>query len=307
MKEKVLRFGRSAALVGVLAEPTRAASGQDRPAVILLNSGILHRVGACRLHVKLARRLATDGYSVLRFDFSGMGDSEPRKDSLRFEESAVIETREAMDHLAASRGCSRFVLVGLCSGADMAHEVARADRRVVGLGMLDAWAYRTWGFLLHHYGARIGKPAVWKNFIRIRLERLRKRHSTARGRASSLPDDVYELPRYVREFPPRSRVEQDLRDFMERRMRLLFIFSGGQPEHFNHREQYERSFRSVDFRDRVQVEYLPEADHIFTGLPHQDFVVAAIARFLDGFDVTPAVTRVNPETTPRSEPSVATA
>jgi hypothetical protein len=75
-REKVVRFGREAKLVGILSEPQGAAGSAREPMVLLVNSGILHRVGACRFHVRLARRLAEDGVSALRFDFSGIGDSE---------------------------------------------------------------------------------------------------------------------------------------------------------------------------------------------------------------------------------------
>ena len=75
MRERAVRFGKTAKLVGIVAEPNPTEqSGTDKPAVLMLNSGILHRVGACRLHVKLARSLASEGHTVLRFDFSGIGD-----------------------------------------------------------------------------------------------------------------------------------------------------------------------------------------------------------------------------------------
>src|SRR5215204_2692196 len=111
MKEKAFQFGKSALLTGILSEPENGVTPADRPAFILLNSGILHRVGSCRLHVRIARALAAAGFSSLRFDFSGIGDSEPRRDSLSFEESSRVEVREAMDYAAQTRGVRRFVLM----------------------------------------------------------------------------------------------------------------------------------------------------------------------------------------------------
>ena len=131
-REKAVRFGTTASLVGVLTEAVAGTPDADRPAVLFLNSGILHRVGSCRMHVRLARALSAEGFHCLRFDYSGIGDSDQRRDSLSFEESAVVETREAMDYLAKAKGTKRFVLMGLCSGADMAHETALADERVAG-------------------------------------------------------------------------------------------------------------------------------------------------------------------------------
>ena len=69
MNERALTFGDERHLVGILTEPAPSgrggeeglaeAGGEDlRPGVVFLNSGILHRVGASRIYVKLARRLA---------------------------------------------------------------------------------------------------------------------------------------------------------------------------------------------------------------------------------------------------------
>ena len=138
MRERVLRFGETATLVGILTEPDLDVRRTDVPAVVLLNSGILHHVGASRLYVQIARHLAECGCTSLRFDFSGIGDSEPRRDSLPFEESALVEAREAMDYVSGVAGTSEFVLIGLCSGADMSYFTAVNDEHVVGVAQLDA-------------------------------------------------------------------------------------------------------------------------------------------------------------------------
>ncbi len=139
MIETVQRFGSAARLVGVLTEASgpRSAGAEGRPTVILLNSGLIHRVGPNRLYVQMAREVARAGFDCLRFDFSGIGDSSVRTDSLPFVESGVAETSEAMDHLAAGRGASRFILAGLCSGGYFAFRAGCRDERVVGLALLN--------------------------------------------------------------------------------------------------------------------------------------------------------------------------
>lgn len=293
MKEKILRFGRTAPLIGVLTEPRAVTGAANLPAVVLLNSGILHRVGACRLHVGVARRLARDGFTVLRFDYSGIGDSEARRDDLSFEESALLETREAMDHLAKTRGSREFILMGLCSGADMAHEVARTDKRVVGLVMLDGWAYRDIGYYMHHYGSRALRLDVWQRWIGGRIAGLR---GAARAKPLSAQQELegftYEVPKYVRHFPPRKRIAADLKDFVQRSIAMYFIFSGGQPNEYNHAGQYRRTFWRVPFGSRLREEFLPDADHIFTGLTHQAFVVDSVAEWASEWTSRAATTDV---------------
>lgn len=278
MREKAVRFGKTKSLVGIVTE---ASSGgrDDGPAVILLNSGILHHVGACRLHVKLARTLAPAGYTVMRFDHSGIGDSDARRETLPFEKSAVLDVQEAMDYLTATRGVREFVLMGLCSGADMSFKVAGADSRVVGMMQLDAWAYRTLGYWARHYGNRVLKLSVWKHWLRRKLAAVFRRSDTE-GTAPSRPGAEAVTPEYRRVFPPREVVATDLRTLLQRGVRFFNVFSGGQEEHFNHRGQYRAAFRSVDFRDQLRVEYLPDADHLFTGLDHQQFVAGAAAEWM---------------------------
>jgi pimeloyl-ACP methyl ester carboxylesterase len=274
MRERALRFGSSSNLVGILSEPPAGTDNAGRPAVLFLNSGILHRAGASRLYVQIARHLAEEGFTSLRFDFSGIGDSEPRKDTLPFARSAVVESREAMDYLAAARGFNEFIIIGLCSGADMGFWVSLEDPRVVGLAQLDAFAYRTFGFMLRHYAPRIVNPAHWVDVVQGRIRNAR----IARERSSE-ENSVYIAPEYRRQFPPRERVEEGLKQLMDRNVQLFYFFSGGLGEHLNHRGQYVRAFPAVDFGNKVQVEYIPEADHIVTSLGHQRFVVRAIGEW----------------------------
>ena len=281
MREKAVRFGKTKSLVGIVTEASNAANRDTRPAVIMLNSGILHHVGACRLHVKVARTLAPAGYTVMRFDHSGVGDSDARRESLPFEKSAVLDVQEAMDYLTATRGAREFVLMGLCSGADMSFKVALADARIVGMMQLDSWAYRTLGYWVRHYRNRVFKLTVWKHWLRRKLAGVVRRSDTA-GTAPLRPDADAVTPEYRRVFPPRDVVAADLRTLLQRGVRFFNVFSGGQSEHFNYRAQYRAAFRSVDFRDQVRVEYLPDADHLFTGLAHQQFVVGAAAEWMGG-------------------------
>jgi pimeloyl-ACP methyl ester carboxylesterase len=271
-REKAVRFGTGGTLVGILTDPAPGSDAAGKPAVVLLNSGILHRVGSCRLHVVLARTLSRAGFASLRFDYSGVGDSDQRKDSLSFEESAVLETREAMDYLAKVKGARQFLLMGLCSGADMGHETAVVDDRVVGLMMIDAWAYRDLGWYIRRYGPKLLSLKVWANAIKIRWQMLRGAYQNKWKRPTNSEVVEYEMPKYVRVFPPKEKVGRDLMAFVNRGIDLYFIWTGGIRD-FNHRNQYRRVFSRVPFGDLLRVEHVPTADHILTNLEHQAFVV----------------------------------
>ena len=274
MRERAIKVGRTTPLAGVLAEPNQPAVAAGRPAILILNSGILHHAGASRLHVQLARALADEGYFVLRFDFSGIGDSEARRDTLSFAESAVAETREAMDWLAEKKGATSFVLAGLCSGADMAFNVSLVDPRVTGVIQLDAYAYRTRGYWIRHYGPRLLSPAAWAGLVRRKLAALRpKAAAVAPATPEERDADNTAVIEYRRRFPPRDQVAEQLRALVQRQVRLWFVFSGGQEEHINHAAQYKAAFPDVNFGDRARVDYVATADHLFTRLDDQRWLV----------------------------------
>jgi pimeloyl-ACP methyl ester carboxylesterase len=227
--------------------------------------------------VRMARKLAEMGHPCFRFDFSGIGDSEPRRDTLAAAESAVVETREAMDLIGARKGgVNRFILIGLCSGADMAFKTAQVDERVVGLVQLDPFAYRTPGYWLRHYGNKFFSVAAWQRYISVRYERWKN----ARTPKPSVSEDdgvIYERAEYKRRFPPREQVAEALRVLVQREVSLLHIFSEDQPDHINHAAQYRRSFPDVKFGSLLDVVYMPRAAHIFTELGDQEQVIATVA------------------------------
>ena len=127
-------------LVGTLAEPIDGGSAPLT--AVFLNAGAIRRVGPHRLWVDAARRWARDGVASLRLDLEGIGDSdgdgELFSDVAHFHgEQFFAQTRDALDALEAAGIGSRFVLVGLCSGAYWAFHAALADDRVAAALMIN--------------------------------------------------------------------------------------------------------------------------------------------------------------------------
>ena len=77
VRENVYTVGPGKSLVAAVTEPVLGIKNA-LPIIVILNTGIIHRVGHQRKFVILARELAERGYSVVRFDFGGIGDREPR-------------------------------------------------------------------------------------------------------------------------------------------------------------------------------------------------------------------------------------
>ena len=126
-------------LFGTLHPAVRARQGL--PAVVLLSPGVKMRVGPGRLYVPLTDMLNDLGYTVLRFDFFGLGDSEGELQEPMLADvynnievgRYVGDTVSALDWLAKEKGFQRFVLGGLCGGAITALLAAERDSRVEGL------------------------------------------------------------------------------------------------------------------------------------------------------------------------------
>jgi hypothetical protein len=255
MREKVFAFGNDACLVGVLTEPDPAQLRRGAPTVIVSNVGLNHRVGPFRMWVEMARELAANGVPVFRFDLSGLGDSEPRRDARPDLVRAADDYREALEFVAAKTGATQFALIGLCSGVDQIHAVTVSDRRVTAAAYLDAYSYPTLQFRLRRHVLRYLRPALWKYYLTRRLDRLRGR---------SLRREVGEsVEIYVREDPPREQFERELSALARRGVRLLFTYSGGVSYRYNYVRQFSDMLRSPDLRG-VEVEIHQSADHTYS-------------------------------------------
>jgi dienelactone hydrolase len=273
--EHAVVFPESGSLVGVFTVAEESGD-RKRPAVIFLNAGLLHRVGPNRVYVRIARELARYGFSSLRFDLSGIGDSPPRTDGLPLRAASLRDVTDALDFLSATRGLSSFILIGMCSGADLAFRVALADARVVGAVLIDGFLYRTARSYVYDYTSRVWRLIFlgWRELL------------TPGGPLwSNLPWSSKKTARATtggggRDIPSSSEADSALRELAARGVNLLIVYSEGLG--YNYQRQFTDVFPSVP-TDRVRVEYFKGADHMFTLLANQDRLVRAardwIARF----------------------------
>lgn len=271
IRERVLKIGKPQPLVAIASMPEKIDT--EKPAVIIVNSGVMHHIGTCRMSVKFARALAGNGHLTLRFDFSGIGDSTPRSGTLSYTESACLEIKEVMDYLQRTKGIGSFIILGLCSGADAAFETALAEPRVKGICQIDPYCYRTRKWYLHHYLPRLVDPNHWKLFIQHRRGKYRM----------SIDGDVYdenfEIPSYVREFPPQSAVKQGLATLFENGVDVLSIFTSDSP--INHDAQFENSMRGIDFKARLTTKFYRGCSHILKEPEFQETAVYDICTWMD--------------------------
>lgn len=267
MKERAVVFGANGGLVGILTEPERQPAAPI--AVIVSNIGMHHRVGPFRLYVELARRLARSSVPVLRFDLAGMGDSEPRHDASSPSERALRDMDDAMQLLTDTIGAQKFILIGLCSGVDSSHAAAARDSRVIAAAFIDGYSYPTLGFYIRRFSISLLQVARWKRFLRRHLG-----SEELIGVGDGLPQV------FVREHPTRDEFRRDVMAMTRRGLRLLFVFSGGVFYRFNSPRQFVEMLGSRVRSDRLEIDTMYAADHVFTSVAKRNALVERLDQWV---------------------------
>jgi hypothetical protein len=277
IREEAVLFGTATPLSGVVSEPEQAPASPSRPAVILLNAGLLHRVGPSRVYVTLARRLAAEGFVVLRFDFSNIGDSPPRVDGLPFERSTIEETRDAMAFLEASRGPGRFLVLGSCAGADHALRIACVEPRVIALGLIDLCAWPDDWYRFFVYARRAWQPQAWWSLLSGHSQLWARLGAAGRHEAEGRPRD---RGAGARRRPSLAAVADSLVSLGRRDVAICLWYSWAGPGHFNYRRGLARAVRSLRRSGRIHVQAFPEADHLFTASVARQALAKSVVEFV---------------------------
>jgi dienelactone hydrolase len=247
MTELCCQFGEYGQLAGIVTEP----AAECRALCVLVNAGLVPKSGPWRLYVDVARRLARSGVATLRFDLGGLGDSRREHADQPLEERTDLEIRAAVDELLRRYPGGRgLVIGGLCSGAEDALRYAERDARVTGVVMLDPFAYRTAGWRWRHVAFRVVRRTLRAAGIYEPI--------ATRGPLTGAGTHKRVVHYQHMEHAESSRI---LRSLLARQARLLFLYTGGQQDSFNHAGQLQQMFADIPFDGRVTVGFLPHMDH----------------------------------------------
>jgi pimeloyl-ACP methyl ester carboxylesterase len=280
VRERIITFGTDDERFGLVSSPP---SGVDpkRPALLLLNAGVMPRVGPFRWYVELARRAAARGTLTLRFDHVGVGDAPPMtKGPLATEVAAAVST--AMDALTRAYGVEQFVVGGLCTGALESHNVALVEPRVKAMILLDGYAFKTPIFYRELVRRKLSRPASWPGTLQRAAENVLQRLG---GRSASSPSaDAHRSEAQVEEaqffdgWPTLEQARAELSTIVGRGVRGLFVYTGGWSD-FVHPKQFEEMFPAVAGRG-LRVHFIPEADHSYLIVQHREVMLRAVEDFL---------------------------
>lgn len=300
--ERVVEFGPGNRLVGILTSAGAvggegARDGKAPLAVVITNAGIIHRVGANRLHVRLARHLAALGIPCFRYDLPGIGDSEPTGTGPIMQEN-LAATRAAMDRLQSMGVADRFVMVGLCSGADHSFMTGVIEPRVAGALMIDPTT--VFSTPRHHRIRalqRLGRglrPAVaWRILTGRKKLSLRPPAEADAAAVAGAAQPAFGLPREpAPEVLPEARkqVSAALATLAGRPVQLFFFMTGHSDDAYSYRRQLVDAFPEIEALPAVlRVERRPRADHTFSREADRQYLEQQLAQWLQ-HTVLPAVT-----------------
>jgi pimeloyl-ACP methyl ester carboxylesterase len=257
--EQALLLGSRNSLVGIVARPSSPPSN-EMAAVVILNTGIVHRVGHHRMYVSLSRKLAGAGHVVLRFDLSGIGDSEQRHDKLSTIDSSLADIKEALDFLSAGGQASRFVLIGLCSGADHAVLYAPTDPRVAGLVLMDPTIPPTTRYYVHYILQRLTSLRNWVSVTAGRSGLLRMlRSQLAHRLGPHRPASGLTLESL--KFSP--HLGQCYANSVANGVQILAAFTSISPRQ-TYRSQILDAFPKAAFKESLKLEHFAHSDHLFS-------------------------------------------
>ena len=185
--ETALQFGcQGEKLLGILSSPT-GSTPPTGDGVIIVVGGPQYRAGAHRQFVSLARSLASQGTTVMRFDVRGMGDSSG---PLWNFESLTDDIGAAMDALLErAPQLKRVVLAGLCDGASasLIYLHKTQDERVKALCLLNPWLRSEQSLarthVKHYYWQRFASADFWRKLLRggVGLRALKELFAAARS------------------------------------------------------------------------------------------------------------------------------
>lgn len=275
-------------LLGILHYPAIP----DKRGVLVVVGGPQYRAGSHRQFVLLARYLASEGVSVLRFDYRGMGDSEG---DVRSFEDLDADIEAAVDTLFAQvREVEEVVIWGLCDAASAASFYAYRDRRVVGVVLANPWVRTERGLararIKHYYLRRLISPTLWRKVFRGEVDYLESVRSLFGAVSNLFPSKEVGVEFTIRKTGRIGQSRSDPLPLPERMAiklgnfdgKVLLILSGRDltADEFKNTAMESRRWAKILQSSRVVRRDFPRIDHTFSRRGWRDQIAATTLEWL---------------------------
>lgn len=276
MAERAVIFPnpRGEQLVGVYHEPTTS----PRAAIVMLHGWSGTRCGPHQMLTRAARTFCEEGYAVLRFDFSGRGDSDGDT------ELATLATMRDDAHAAfawvRTQTEAPLWVLGLCSGCEIV--VAAADETLSGAILWsapvfaalpsEARAAKKRGENWRKYARKLLSPATYLKLLRGQVDTKAVSKAMAGGGGAASKNVESDTPGQL---PPGFR-RGALESWRKLQIPRLQIYGGADPITAEALQWYgENSGRAPD------TELIESANHSFYGLGWEAQVFAKTLQWLE--------------------------
>lgn len=255
--ERMVAFsGAQGVARGVLHLPS-AHAGRGR--ILFLHGWSGDRTGPHRMFVQAARLLAAQGYTCLRFDYTGRGDSGGAIATATIA-TMTADARAALAWLRAEAPAGGpITLLAICSGCKVAIQTATAEPDAAQLVL---WSAESMGSLRHAatglrkrmaslrtYARKLLRPETWGKLLRGEVRGGMVGKALVQAEARSAEEARQE--------------DRALRSFQQFRGAILFVFGGSDPDAPGSSQAYARFCRQhgISFADHT----VPHAGHSYYG------------------------------------------
>jgi hypothetical protein len=289
LTEEPLQFGEAGRLFGILTLPRISTrSAQNLPVFVFLSAGVLHRVGPARLYVRLARELSSLGFSSLRVDLAGAGDS-PARPLLTYPQSVAADFREISNVLESRLGRLPLVLAGLCSGAHNSVRLTPEEPRVVGMVLLDPICFPDSGFRARAVVQAYANPKRYVTWLKDRFMAPTipyGEHQEKNDSINALTPDAKLTSEQLRAawgVPNREQLRAAFASIRKRDGRVFSVFTQSALQYYNQAGQLERVVGIENYQKFCTELFWPEAEHTFPLDLHRRRLIEAVKTWAAGY------------------------
>ena len=261
-----------------IIHPGRVCSKQEpnKIGVVIVVGGPQYRVGSHRQFVQLARHLANDGFTCMRFDYTGMGDSQGQKAAF---DNIDGDIKSAIDALLNEQPqLEQVVLWGLCDAASAALIYGHQDKRIAGMVILNPWlrSDQAMGKTMfkHYYLQRLLSKDFWRKLVTGKVN-VKASVKDVKGFAT----DTLGANELTGQSSYQLRMQHGLNQF---KGRLLLILSGNDltAKEFEQQAFGDKAWRQIQ-STQCLTERLPESDHTFSTKAWKQEVEVLTLNFLN--------------------------
>lgn len=267
-------------LIGILHKPLHP---KKTAIVIVPAGGPQYRVGCARQIILWSRRLAQEGYPVLRFDYRGFGDSSGEFEGFEHIDDDIESAIQKLSTEIAD--IDSIVLWGECNAASAIMMYAWREPRIKALIMQNPWVRnemtqaRT--YIKHYYLMRIMQKSFWQKLVKFQFNPFKSLtslldlwQSAKGGKQIRNDEDVFENL---------ASFQDKMREGLERFNGKILLFMSGYSligKEFDELVSVSEQWQTILAQKDLTRSDQPDADHTFSRAQDREKLVVDAVQWL---------------------------